>query len=163
MANHWYKPQIPRKGWQCVDVIDIRDGGDVAVDEASYATCEMCGKEQVRFVHCLKHDQYDGRLEVGCVCAEHLTNDYANPKARESKLRNKAIRKSKWLKRKWRISKKGNPYLNTDGHNLGIYPNKFRPGMWQFHVDGEFSKESFATMEAAKLALFEAFWEHLHD
>jgi hypothetical protein len=36
--NRWDQQGIPHKGWNCVDVIDIRADGD-AVNKSGYATC----------------------------------------------------------------------------------------------------------------------------
>lgn len=154
----WSQSGVPHRGWQCIDVIDLRPHGQRAEDTV-YAACEMCGNEPIRFVHVMRHDDYAGQLEVGCVCAEKMSDDYIGPRRREAELRNKAARKSKWLSRKWRTSAKGNHFLNVDGCNLVVFPNKFRPGKWGYGIDGEFSRDAFDFQEEAKLALFEEFRE----
>ena len=159
MSNLWDKPGVPHKGWTCVGVYDVRGDGSSA-DEAAYATCDMCGKEHIRFVHTLEHDDYES-LDVGCICAGKMENDYEGARRREAKFRNRAARKAKWLGRKWRWSAKGNHYINADGHNLVVFPNKFRPGWWKFTIDGKFSAASYKDADAAKLALFDAFWSVL--
>jgi hypothetical protein len=68
-ANRWDQPNIPHKGWTCVDVIDLRSG-EASSKEADYATCEMCGNERIRYVHIMEHAALEGNLSVGCVCAE---------------------------------------------------------------------------------------------
>jgi len=159
MSNLWDKPGVPHKGWHLAGVRDLReDGADV--EDTNYATCEMCGHEQVRYVHSMEHPDYPP-LEVGCICAEKMSGDYTNPKLLETKLRNRAARKSKWLSRRWRTSAKGNPYINADGHNIGIFPSSSRPGRWKFRINGTFSSQSFPTVDQAKLALFDAFWDVL--
>ncbi|MBN2021070.1 MAG: hypothetical protein JW749_12705 [Sedimentisphaerales bacterium] len=157
MVGLWDKPGIPHRGWRCVDVYDLREDGSTP-EETNYATCEMCGHERIRFVHVLQHNEYENKIRVGCICAEKLTNNYINPKAKETNLAKKAARKSKWLSRRWKTSKKGNPYLNIEGHNLTVFPNKFKPGFWKYQIDGQFSKDSYPTSEQAKMALFEEFW-----
>ncbi|MBD2180042.1 hypothetical protein H6S82_12640 [Planktothrix sp. FACHB-1355] len=158
MTGLWSQPEIPHKGWRCITVIDVREDGS-SPEETDYATCEMCGNERIRFVHILEHDDFDGQLEVGCVCAEKLSDDYINPRLQENKLKNKAARKAKWLTRKWRISDKGNHFLNIDGYNLGVFPNKFNPGHWKYRIGSKFSKSSFLSIKEAKLALFDEFWQ----
>ena len=160
MANIWDKPNIPRKGWRCTNVIDLRPD-DEPIDKDEYATCELCGNYPIRFVHVMEHDDYDGPMNVGCVCAEHISNDYVNPKARETRLKNKAARKRNWLSLKWKTSRKENPYLKKDGMILTVFPNKYKPGYWKYIIDGDFSRDSYPTEEAAKLALFEQYWENL--
>lgn len=151
---------MPRKGWRCVEVYDVRDEG-VAADDTEYATCEMCGKEQVRFVHIVEHDDFSERLSVGCICAMKLSGDYVNPRDQEVKLKNKALRKKKWLTRKWRVSAKGNEYLNVGGLNLLVLPNRFQEGLWKYKINDRFSRQSYASAEQAKIALFEDFWKTL--
>jgi hypothetical protein len=57
---------------------------------------------------------------VGCQCAEKLTGDYENPQRREKELKNRTTRRTNFLKRTWKISAKGNEYINVDNHNILI-------------------------------------------
>lgn len=155
MSGLWDSPGTPHKGWVCVDVIDLEPA-----DENEYSTCEMCGKEHIRYVHIMVHDDHAG-LDVGCVCAEKMTGDYINPKKQEQRLRNRAARKTKWLKRKWRTSAKGNSFINAEGHNLIVFPNKFHASKWSFGIDGIFSNRKFDSEAEAKLAMFDEFWKLL--
>ena len=138
-------------------VTDIREDGAPA-DETVYAVCEMCGNERVRFVHTMEHEEHE-RLDVGCVCAEKMSGDYVNPRCHETRLRNRAARRAKWLNRKWKWSSKGNLYLNAEGHNLGIFPDKFHPGKWKYWIGRKFSAARYASSDEAKLALFDEFWK----
>jgi hypothetical protein len=158
MTGLWDQPGIPHRGWRCVDVYDIREDGQNAED-TEYATCEMCGKEQVRFVHIIEHDNVPERLNVGCICAMKLSGDYVNPERHESRLRRKALRKKNWLTRKWRTSAKGNEFLNVDGFNLVIIPSHYHAGMWKYKINDRFSSKSYASVDHAKMALFEDFWK----
>ncbi len=119
--------------------------------------CEMCGQENVRYVHEMSHPEYQGGLQVGCVCAEKMSEDYTGPADRERKLHNRVARRSRWLNRKWRTSSKGNPYLNVEHVNVVVYPIKrgrYR-GQWGYGVDGKTSARSYPTEQAAKLAAFD--------
>ncbi len=106
MTTHgkWSKPGVPLIGWTCVGVEDL--------GEAS-AVCEMCETQEIRYVHSMSHPDYAEELQVGCVCAGRMENDYIGPRSREKALRSAAGRKKRWLGRKWKISARGNPYLNT--------------------------------------------------
>ena len=53
-GGRWDQPGVPHKGWQCVDVVDLRADGGPA-DETDYATCQMCGNEKIRYVHVMAH------------------------------------------------------------------------------------------------------------
>lgn len=152
MANLWNSPDTPHKEWRCVDVIDVclEDGDE-------YETCEMCGKHPIRFVHIMEHCEQKN-LRVGCKCAQHMTDDYVHPQAREKQLRNKAARRRNWLKLKWKHSRKGNPYLQKDGMNLGVFERAHQPGSWNFRIDEDFSNRPYPSENAAKMALFEEYW-----
>jgi len=71
-----------------------------SADEIDYATCQMCGNEKIRYVYIMEHPNLDEHFEVGCVCAEKMSDDYEGPKRREAKLRNRTARRTRWLQRK---------------------------------------------------------------
>ncbi len=149
------RPGIPREGGRCVGVHDLGDGVGSG-EEIDYAACEMCGNERIRFVHVMEHPDCETQCEVGCVCAEKLSDDYAGPKRRESAMKNRALRRSRWLTRKWQVSAKGNSYLNLKGINLGVRPTSSK--QWAYWIGTRHSKKVFPTMVAAKLALFDDYW-----
>ena len=93
--------------------------------------------------------------------AEKMSGDYEGPKRREAKLRNRAVRRTRWLQRKWRVSAKGNSFLNVDGHNLGVHPTKTK--RWGYRIDSRFSAKTYASKDEAKLALFDDFWAATQD
>ena len=157
MTALWSQPDVPHKGWRCVGVADLRppDGGVY-----EHATCQMCLNEKLRFVHTMKHDDYPEQVDAGCVCAEKMCETY-DGQAREQRLKNRAARKNKWLTRKWRVSRNGNRYLKIDGRNVGVFPDKFHPDKWKWHIDDDFSRDRFDTAEAAKSALFDALADFL--
>jgi hypothetical protein len=167
--NLWNQPTVPHKGWICVDVIDT--GG-------AESTCEMCGNECVRYLHVMSHADYFSQLDVGCVCAEKMTDDYVNPRKRERKLRAAAAKQKREQKRQreekeehrqqiinavWRESKTGNPYLltylrykhGTRKIHAVIVKSKFND-TWAFGTDGEFSTYKHCNAAAAKIAAKEA-------
>ena len=151
MAGKWNSPGVPHKGWACTSVEDLG-----APDEV----CEMCETQDIRYVHHMEHPDYPESLGVGCVCAEHMENDYEGPRRRERALRNAAQRKRRWLSRKWKVSTKGNPYLNTDGLNITVF-QKY-PTLWGARIEDRSTGQSVSsrqphkTEDAAKLAAFDA-------
>ena len=159
-GSQWDQPGIPHKGWKCIDVIDVRGGGESA-DEADYATCEMCGNERIRYVHIMEHADVENRFNVGCVCAEKMADDYTGPRVRETRLRNRSARRTRWLQRQWRVSAKGNSFLNLEGYNLVVYPTKTQ--RWGYKIGDRFGTRTFATVAEAKLALFDDFWAQTQD
>ena len=153
----WNQPGVPHKGWRCIDVEDLGAADD---------TCEMCGNHPLRYIHTMEHDDHDP-LRVGCVCAEKMATDY-DAKAAETKLKNKAGVRSRWLGRQWRTSRKGNPYLRIDGLVIGVSPSF--GGRWRYWITKqggtdlyENSPTSYETEDQAKLALFEPYWQAKQD
>ncbi|WP_047835787.1 MULTISPECIES: hypothetical protein [unclassified Cupriavidus] len=159
-GSRWDQPGVPHKGWHCVDVVDLRADGEPA-DDTDYATCQMCGNEKIRYVHIMEHPDVEEALDVGCVCAEKMSDDYDGPKRREARLRNRASRRTRWLHRKWRVSAKGNSFLNVDGRNLVVYPTK--TGRWGYKIGDRFGPKTYPTVREAKLALFDDFWAATQD
>ena len=153
--NYWDHKGVPHKGWTCIGVEDLRSDGQVA-DETDYGSCSMCGNEKIRFVHTMRHPEFDKDLEVGCMCAEKMTDDYFSPKIREKELKSKADRRARWLQRRWRLSANGNEYMKIDGNHILVFLKKNR--RWGYKLNDFFSEESYSTSDEAKLALFEKFW-----
>jgi len=141
--NRWDIPDIPHKGWRCMDVYDVGQPDE---------TCQMCGNERVRFIHLMRHPVYPNELSVGCVCAEKMSEDYIGPKKREKVLRNRARRRDNWLNRTWRVSNKGYEFLNVEGHNVVVFPR------WRYRIDGKLSAKRFVTKDQAKLGAFDELW-----
>ncbi len=152
MTTHgkWSEAGVPHKGWTCVGIEDLGEPS---------AICEMCETQEIRYVHAMTHPHYAGELNVGCVCAEKMEDDYIGPRRRENALRSAAGRKKRWLSRKWRISARGNPYINTDGFNITIYRNA--DGTWGGRIEERGtaravdSRKRYPTEDAAKLAAFD--------
>jgi hypothetical protein len=146
-SHHWAKAGVPHKGWTSDYVTDIEDATH---------TCEMCGKEQIRYVHALSHPDHHS-LDVGCICAERMTEDYFGPKDREATLKNRTARRSKWLTRRWRVSAKGNEFINVNGRNLGVIPDSRGFG-WRYRIEDSFSAKRYESSDLAKLAMFDALY-----
>lgn len=151
MSGKWSATDVPHKGWTCIDVEDLG---------APDAICQMCEVKDIRYVHHMQHPKYSGTLGVGCICAENMEQDYVNPRLREHRLKNLAQRRKNWLTRKWKVSRHGNPYLNTDGFNITIFPH--RDGSWGGKIqdrrtgESKSSKKRYKTEKQVKLATFDA-------
>lgn len=151
MTGKWSIPGVPHKGWNCVSVEDR---------EAPDAICEMCKVQEIRYVHHMEHPDYPETLAVGCVCAEKMEGDYEAPRRREHNLRNAAQRRIRWLSRKWKTSRKGNPYLNVDGMNITVFCRA--DGSWGGKIGDRLTAKSitsrrrYPTEDQAKLAAFDA-------
>lgn len=78
----WEREGIPQKGWKEIGVEGLRESLEYG-NPVEYKQCEMCGQEKIRYVHILQHPNFSGELRVGCICAEHMTDDYINPQKKE--------------------------------------------------------------------------------
>jgi hypothetical protein len=128
---------------------------DEEPDFSDYESCEMCGHYPIRFVHTLEHEEWLSPVDVGCICAGHLTEDYATPQLREKELRGRAAARTRWLKRQWRISAKGNLWRRVNCRFLCVFYDPDGQG-WRACIDQHFSQRIFPSETAAKLAVFDA-------
>jgi hypothetical protein len=101
-----FRDGIPRKGWI---LWSTADNGT-----ATFA-CENCGYPHVRYVHELSNERAGRHVRVGCVCAEHLTQDFSTPRLRERALKTRAGRRMRWPTLNWRLSANRNLYLKKAG------------------------------------------------
>jgi len=81
--NLWKKEGIPHIGWELLACVDLGFAEHI---------CDMCGQEEIRYVHTVSHPSYPKPLEVGQVCAGKMTGDLATVKANERTKRNEAAR-----------------------------------------------------------------------
>jgi hypothetical protein len=111
LNGKWSEADVPHKGWSCVEVDDLGEPSQ---------TCEMCGTVEIRYVHYMTHPDYPVALAVGCVCAEHMEEDYTRPREREKRLRTLARRRKTWGQRKWSVLGQDNLSLNAEGYLLTL-------------------------------------------
>jgi hypothetical protein len=162
----WKLPGMPRRGWTLVDVEDLGE---------PVHTCEACGKTEIRYVHTIAHPAFRN-LDVGCICAEHLTEDYVNPRRQEQELRNAAARRQRqaeqrrlrqarrrsirahtretWDELDWQGSRKGNLWAKVDDVLIVVFPAR---GGYRYVAGGEFSRETFEDENDAKRASLDGF------
>jgi hypothetical protein len=150
----WADPDVPKRDWYCVG------GYDRGRDNLEF--CDMCESASVRYVHVMRHDAYPDSLDVGCICAGHMEQDYEGAKERERTVRNRSARREKWPSRRWGVSRNGNPTLRPSGYFVTV----FRRGTgWSWlivrRIDDQkwFASELYVDERAAKLATFDALEE----
>jgi hypothetical protein len=148
-TGKWAQPGVPHKGWRCIGIDDLGEPS---------TTCEMCEVQEIRYVHTLEHPNYPQRLDCGCVCAGHMTEDLVGAKEREGRLKNAASRRKRWLSRKWKASAKGNPHLKAGDFHVVVYPSRLQH--WGFRLmrgqETWASTRWYASEDRAKLAAFDA-------
>ena len=91
MNRLWDQPGVPHREWRQLFVED-RGYGEVK--------CQMCGNEDIRYLHRMTHGEYPHQLDVGVVCASKMAGEYVRDTERH--LRNRAGRRERWLERAWR-------------------------------------------------------------
>jgi hypothetical protein len=73
MPSLWGLSSVPQNGWVC-------EGHYRA---SQLQICEMCSRQEIRYVHIMHHDDFPRTLEVGCVCAGHMEGDLDAARNRE--------------------------------------------------------------------------------
>jgi hypothetical protein len=146
MSGKWSEPGVPHRGWTCIGIDDVGEPSHM---------CEMCESQMVRYVHTMEHPAYPEALDVGCVCAGKMEEDYARARLRERTFKKRVARRARWLRREWRVSASGNEYINADGFNIVVFP---RGRGWSARIthretdDQQFLQERCETAEQAKLS-----------
>ena len=133
-GNLWNDPNVPKNNWECRYVYDLG---------VPSGTCEMCGKNIIRYVHVMKHKNYHD-LHVGCVCAGNMEGDVEEAKKRENRFKNKEIRKANFKNKKWKKSYAGNEYLRIKGHVIVIFRDFNTYG---YSIDGKYSINSYKSRD----------------
>jgi hypothetical protein len=147
----WARTVVPHDGWRCTGIADHGEPNH---------TCDMCEVRDVRYVHWMEHDDYPGVLQVGCDCAGRLGQDPKAAEERERVMRNRAARRAKWPTRRWRVSQKGNFWVNTAGYRITVWA---KGAGWSCTISGEdvathYATATFSTPDEAKLAAFDFIW-----
>lgn len=119
--NRWDKVGVPHKGWECVNVYDLKEN-----DAVAWHSCEMCGQEEIRYVHVMEHPDHPP-LEVGCVCAGKMSVGYDARRA-EADLKNRQKRRDNF-RHGWKIAKTGNYYRKKNGTLIIIGEGRYG-GFW---------------------------------
>ena len=155
-TGKWAQQGVPHKGWKCIDYYDIRDTSD------SLVICEMCERQEIRYIHVMRHDNYPDDLEVGCVCAEHMEQGYSTPnsaaRSREGKLGRRGSRRRNWLNlNAWNTRPNGNMTISKKNLRATVY-FKFGKWSWVFNQgdNSHFASSKFNECDQARLDLFDA-------
>lgn len=157
----WSQPGVPHKGWECIDEYDTFE----RLGEGEFETCGMCEIAQVRFIHVMVNDRYEGPLSCGCVCAGHMEGSLQRAEVRDVTLRSKARRRDHFPVRKaWKLSAKGTPYIKVEGFHLMVVKregDKFGVGATPpWTSETVWGRKVYASLDEAMKGCFDA-WQHL--
>lgn len=108
----WSIAGVPHSGWEWVNIRDLFE--DSAGEDIPLRVCEMCERQEIRFIHTMRHADYHTVLEVGCVCAGKMGGNSRGAEDREKACRKRTAsrerRRKSWLKH-WRLNRNGNYVL----------------------------------------------------
>ena len=108
------------------------------------------------------YSDFNGELRVGCVCAEHMTDDYINPQKSERELKNRLNRKKNFMRREWQERAQGKYVLRYKGENITIMKSKFGAG-WGVLYGGQsvfrYNNRRIDDFHTARLIAFDLFDE----
>lgn len=144
--NYWNKNEIPHKGWY--------NQGHEDLEEAIHV-CDMCGKEEIRYVHTMYHPLVENYFRVGRICAEKLTEDYVTPK-KQIKLMKK---RNSWMNDRWKVDEL------FDSHTKSFNSKYGRAELIVFKVNNEYKismfdrifKTSFDSVKEAKAFVYDTY------
>ena len=102
----------PLENWRCVKLIDGEDAD---------FECELCGYENVRYIHVMEHDEYFEKLYVGCICAGIMEGNILAAQECDRKMKNRSKRKQNFPNWKWKIARNGAYYVEYRGRCVFIY------------------------------------------
>jgi hypothetical protein len=145
----WSQPNVPHRGWRCIEIEDLGK---------AHRICEMCEAQSIRFVHYMANPAYDDVLACGCVCGGHMEQDLGGARARDQSMRSRGAKRTRWLTRRWRVSSKGNEWIEAEGYRVTIFPSGSRWRSAVVAAEGSykhFSRRTYATENEAKLAAFD--------
>lgn len=145
--NKWNDPNVPKRGWQCVDMEDLESPREI---------CQMCDDRTIRYVHVMSHDHFPQRLRCGCYCAEKMAGD-RQAKGRENDLKRLAAKRARFLRKKFKASAKGHLHTKLASKSVGIIA---KPGYFSIWVGDIFGAKRYPTIETAKRAIFDAIYKH---
>lgn len=146
----------PLEHWKCRQVID---------GETAEFKCELCDCKKVRYIHVMVHPDYDGEINVGCICAGVMEGDLVAAKARDDAARRKSQRKVNFRKKKWAEIKDDTWSVKYKKRVVMIERDAFRgKDFYKISIDTEkyqwMNNRRIETLEAAKLYVFEIIdWE----
>jgi hypothetical protein len=85
-----------------------------------------------------------------------MTDDYELPKKREQEVRNGSARRSKWLTRKWRTSRKGHLWLKAGDYHIVVCQESLSPNPFRLYINEKRGQRTYESEPMAKLAAFDA-------
>ena len=146
----------PLENWSCVEVVD---------GETADFVCELCDCKKVRYIHVMAHEDYDGVLNVGCICAGYMEGDLIAARARDDAAKKKSARRATFRKKIWKEIDENNWSVKYKHRSVHIERDVFRgKDFYKISIDTDqyqwWKNHRIETLEDAKLVVFEVIdWE----
>jgi len=156
-SGKWIDNETPKRGWTRAGEKDLGAG----ITEQ----CGMCEREQVRYIHYMRHG--DLQLRVGRVCAGYMAGNSDDEKSirtalKESKridaqLRNRFVRRANFPDLLgWKISQYRNPIITIHGNKIIIRKSEDR--RYYPRINNQNINKFSRTVKRAKLNAFDYLW-----
>ena len=101
-TGKWLNPNVPKRNWFYVEVTDL---GEESIK------CEMCEEGNIRYQHTMGHSTHE-KLNVGCICAGHMSGNIAMANRLDNTLRRRAAKRDRFPDlQNWKVAKSGNDYI----------------------------------------------------
>ena len=143
----------PLSGWECADVVDVREDDK----NAPLSECDLCGCTCVRYEHHMEHADFPFPVVVGCICAGIMEGDILKAKERERLAKNRSARRRHFIEKKWRRNAAGAYVRRHRKQDITIIQSD---GIYQGFVGGEkivrYKGMPITSLLAASYAAFNA-------
>ena len=146
----------PLENWNCREVVD---------GETADFICELCSCQKVRYIPVMEHPEYNGELNVGCICAGSLEGDLIAARERDDAARRKSSRRANFRKKKWEEQGENRWGAKYKRRSVVIEREVFRGrDFYKIQIDTDcyqwWKNRRIETLEDAKLVVFELIdWE----
>ena len=151
--NELKRWNAPLSGWECADVVDVREDDK----NAPLSECDLCGCTCVRYEHHMEHADFPFPVVVGCICAGIMEGDILKAKERERLAKNRSARRRHFIEKKWRRNAAGAYIRRHRKQDITIIPSD---GIYQVFVGGEkivrYKGMPITSLLAASYAAFNA-------
>lgn len=147
---------FPRKGWTIATIFQM--------DNDEYEHCYFCGTT-IRQVFVLEHNEDSADRYAGCVCVEHLTEDYYTPRKMLSDLQKRKRAHAREQQKKWASiaalrlglywgERPNGNFVAMHPHTkkpVTIFQTRYEPGKWSWVHDNRFGQK-YQTVNETQLA-----------
>lgn len=125
-TGKWLRADVPHSGWEFGDLEVLPSG--------TTETCEMCEREQIRYVQSMTHGAYPDTLRCGQICAGRMADDPETAKARERLMLGAAKRRDRRAAKGWTQTGEDSEMLSAKGFLVWVRRDEQDRSRWIGHV-----------------------------